>query len=522
MPSPFTHSRSGMSLMNVIVLLMLIGVLVMAGSALVGPLVKRGKINDTKTIINNNVDAIISWSVVNGRLPSSSEYIAILPNPNDAWGKPLVYLYDNGLTAKETGGLCGRNTTTDYNGQQIAFIIVSGGDDYTINSTPSTSAAFSGAPTIDTADLSKVVTLDELKSRSGCYGATGGRLRIINNELPRVCEGSTSYIANLIAEGGVSGGAGYQWTVQNAPNWLACNGIPACPGTFSGSKLTLTAATDAVPPAPNLTFTLEDTGSNDKVSRILPVLKSNSTACTAPPPTVPSVTPADFNGGGPGDGGVDVQGDKITWINNNGDLTVNSKNGTGSNCIWYQEPLILTGQNLAAYFDFTFQDGEGFVFALVPKTQDPPISYCSMDLLGFGTGIPKGPLGTLLGVEFNAAPQSICVATDGTICSGPPNLWTTDGSRYHVRIDLNRAAMQVEVHMCKHGAANCSDTEIDKLKVITAAYAGGLSTIIPPTPPALTTNNLTDLSNFYFGITAGQHDNNNLIMTISDLMVDLY
>jgi len=52
------RSNSGMSLLNVIILLMLVGVLTTAGVKMMGPLIQRGKINDTKTTINSAVDAI--------------------------------------------------------------------------------------------------------------------------------------------------------------------------------------------------------------------------------------------------------------------------------------------------------------------------------------------------------------------------------------------------------------------------------------------------------------------------------
>ena len=505
-------------MLNVIMLLMLIGVLVTVGAALVGPLVKRGKINDTKTTIASNVDAIISWTVTNCRIPdagaTTTGFVKVAQNPNDAWGNPLAYLYAPELAANATScaGICGRTSTSLSvdSISNVAFLILSSQYSGTfhhllpssvlVSSSTDISGTITSQASADPPDIIRIVTLNELKARTGCAGYTLGSLKILNNELPNACSGQ-SFSTTLYPDGGISN---YIWSTSTA-NWS----IDAT-GKLSRST----------PPTANetITITLSNAGTSIQRNYNLKVVPCSGGTI----PTVPGVTPADFNGGGPGDGGVDVQGDKITWVNNDGNLTADSKNGTGSNCIWYQEPLSLTGLNLAAYFDFTFRGGEGFVFTLVSKTQEPPVSFCSKDLLGFGTGIPKGPLGTLLGVEFNAATKSICVATDGTICSGSPNLWTTDGSRYHVRIDLNRTAMQVEVRMCKHGAANCSNAEIDKLKAITAAYAGGLSTIIPPTPPALTTNNLIDLNNFYFGITAGQHGNNNLIMTISDLMVDLY
>lgn len=240
MPSPFTPSRSGMSLLNVIMLLMLIGVLVMAGTTLMGPLVKRGKVNDTKAIITNNVDAIISWTVANGRLPrktaTTDEVAALLANPNDAWGKTLAYIYDSNLSDSSTGGLCGR-TSVSYN--TIAFIVLSGGDDFSTESTPAASQALTAVPDLRTSDLYRIVTLDELKNRAGCYGATGGRLKIVNNELPNACSGQ-AYSANLYADGGVPG---YAWSTLS-PFW----------SVDSAGKLTRTVAPTA-PETVSITLT---------------------------------------------------------------------------------------------------------------------------------------------------------------------------------------------------------------------------------------------------------------------------
>lgn len=271
MPSPFTHSRSGMSLMNVIVLLMLIGVLVMAGSALVGPLVKRGKINDTKTIINSNVDALVSWSVANGRIPDASTFDTAAQNPNDAWGTHLYYIYDASLASTTTNNLCRQTatylaTTSTLN---AAFIVLSSGGDHKLDSNWSATPAFSDTAsyysasaalpiktvTTNTADILRVVTLDELKNRAGCYGATGGRVRIVNNELPNACSGQP-YNANLYADGGVPG---YSWSTIS-PLW----------SVDSSGKLTR-----AVAPTANETvsITLSDSsGSNTQRSYMLKVI----------------------------------------------------------------------------------------------------------------------------------------------------------------------------------------------------------------------------------------------------------
>lgn len=271
MPSTFTCSRSGMSILNVIMLLMLIGVLVIAGASLVGPLVKRGKVNDTKTTITSNVDAIISWSVTNGKIPSDTEYTAVLPNPNDAWGRSLVYAYDADLANPSQGGLCGRTSVT-YN--PIAFVIVSGGDDFSTESTPNSSQAFTAAPDLKTSDLYRVVTLDELKNRAGCAGSTQGRLRILNNELPNACTNQPYALTQLYGEGGVG-----------ARSFTTTASIPGL--TVSGSSINGTPTTAGSYP---VTVTLTD-DLPQSIQRTLPLNVYQTPTCTV------SATPASITAG---------------------------------------------------------------------------------------------------------------------------------------------------------------------------------------------------------------------------------
>lgn len=244
----FSHSRSGMALLNVIMLLVLIGTLVVAGVALIGPIISRGKINDTKTTINSSVDAIVSWSTSNGRIPDSTNINNILTNPNDTWGKGLIYLYDANMTAASSGGLCGRTSTaSSYNGVPVAFIVLSGGDNFSIESTPNTTAPLPAGVMggLSPQDLFRVVSLYELKSRAGCAGSTQGRLRIVNNELPKACSGKL-YTANIVADGGVLPYSAYN--ASGLPTGLARAGslISGTPTTTGISSVTI-QVTDSQP-----------------------------------------------------------------------------------------------------------------------------------------------------------------------------------------------------------------------------------------------------------------------------------
>ena len=199
---PFSAQQNGFALMPVILAVLIMGALIGVGLTLVGPRVKREKYNQTNNTITASLQAVTSWSVANGRLPDSSEFPAVIRNIDDAWRKSLVYVYDNNLASSSTGGSCGRQTTNITSGTtvNIAFLVVSGGDDYTVDSTPNTSGQYNGNVTASPNDIVRQVTLEELKNKAGCYVETLGRLRIINNELPQACTGQP-YTAILYAEG---------------------------------------------------------------------------------------------------------------------------------------------------------------------------------------------------------------------------------------------------------------------------------------------------------------------------------
>lgn len=572
------NSHSGMSLMNVIMLLFLVGVLTTAGVKMMGPLVQRGKINDTKTTVNSAVDAIISWSVANGRLPTATELQAnnILANPNDAWGKPLVYAYDSNLTATATGGLCGRTTATSYNGQQVAFIIVSGGDDYTVTSLPASSQAFSGSPTVATSDLSRVISLDELKAKAGCFGKTGGRLQIVNNELPTACFG-INYTATLYATGGVPSNGNYFWAIQNRPSWLTPSSFDY--PTWSGelASVTLGGKPDSVGLINTILFNLKDSNNNTVQRNLLLNTKitgacaslcnadpscptncynnvvcrascSSDPACKAAcpgcvgsytpgtpdnpivftPPT-PGVVTDNWNGGTPADQGTnntESPGGKFNMTVVDGTLSaISIQNGTTANCIWFQRPLTLTGKKLRAYLKFVFEQGTGFAVAVVPAaTGQTTISSCDENSrLGVGPDIPGTPI---LGAEFlvndwnaGTGPGSNCIAVNEEVCTASGagiNSWATGTTTYYVRIELDATATPnptFKVWITSNAAHQTA------MKNLSTAYPDtGL-----PADTKLVSKALTSImSNFFLGFTTGQQGNDRVKMTLSDLKFELH
>ncbi|MBI5187631.1 MAG: type II secretion system protein [Nitrospirae bacterium] len=261
------EKQKGFTLIEIAIVLVIIGILLSIGAGMVGTLTKRAKYNETKEIINAAVESVISYGAANNKLPiwgdgvadgSIDEFVEVIRNPNDAWTKPLYYIYDNNLTDVTIGGICGRKTTnltvricpdaacsTPTNIYDVAFIVLSGSENYN-NQTAGNQGVTSATtinvyevdvPNIDNYagdinrpepydDIVKWITIDELRIKAGCVGA---QLRILNNELPFGTK-STVYATaanpvRIIADGGVpfpdSADPGteveYKWCIQRNP-----------------------------------------------------------------------------------------------------------------------------------------------------------------------------------------------------------------------------------------------------------------------------------------------------------------
>ena len=252
--------------------MIIIGLLVGFGAALVGPLTERSKRMATTEMVQAAVESIVGFASSEKRLPqwgdntvdtTLDEFCEVVTRRTDKAGKPLYYFFDNRLTAIDS--ICGRKTTnitvcrnaacTDRI-PNVAFVVVSGALDYN----PQTGIVTAGCPAGQTCigvyepgtgaidnctngancpnydgavarinrpegydDIVEYVTLGELRTKVGCQGAP---LKILNNDLPSAKIG-TFYSATIYAEGGVPFGAGgdYRWCVEIG-NRSAGAGLP--------------------------------------------------------------------------------------------------------------------------------------------------------------------------------------------------------------------------------------------------------------------------------------------------------
>ncbi len=275
---PISCSKAGFTLIELAIVLIVVGLLVGAGSSMVGTLLKTIKVREAKDNIESAVQSITSWASANNKLPDSSSFPSAAKTAVDSWGRNLIYLYDQNLSPATAtkDSICGRRSTpltlqtTDPAAtiRNVAFIITSAGDnaksECTLNDTTGTPAVspptlngsnftsgnmiplntlgyVTGTVASDTAgsDIIRWVTLDELRSKIGCQGA---QLKILNNELP-YGNAASPYSATITADGGVPvTGGNYNWCVEfvSTPRPGAAAGFDTVPsGGIKSSCFTL-------------------------------------------------------------------------------------------------------------------------------------------------------------------------------------------------------------------------------------------------------------------------------------------
>lgn len=252
---PSVMNRKGFTIVELAVVLVLVGILIVLGVKMIGPLTQRARESDTKGTIDAAVESLVGYAVTNHRLPTVAEFTGAVKKPNDAWGNPLWYVVDTNLTALSAGTadtICGRKATnltvrscvnagctTFTDTPNTAYIVFSGGAN--VNNQVAATQAVAAATTIniyDTGlnvdnyagdlggtraepvdDITRWITLNELRTKAGCAGP---QLKVLNNELP---SGSVtaSYGSNVYGDGGIpfTAGGSYRWCMQTTTGVLA-------------------------------------------------------------------------------------------------------------------------------------------------------------------------------------------------------------------------------------------------------------------------------------------------------------
>ncbi len=287
---PQLASDHGFTIVEMAIVMVIVGILVVLGVSMIGPLARTAKVNETQGTIDADLESLIGFAATNKRLPTSANFAAAVKKANDGWGNALYYIVDSTLapaapytspdyicTRRSTGltvrncltNNCTTTAGTDYvDIPNVAFVIISGGENFNVQTAAVTgrvtvyvrhgvttrddctaAATCLNYPAAGTMinlserydDIVRWVTLDELRIKTGCQG---GQLKILNNELP---SGTTAaYSADIYASDGIpftTGPNTYRWCVNTLPT----TGLQASTGLTAADCMTTTSWSSATP-----------------------------------------------------------------------------------------------------------------------------------------------------------------------------------------------------------------------------------------------------------------------------------
>ncbi|WP_456323774.1 putative Ig domain-containing protein [Hydrogenimonas sp.] len=249
--------RRAFTLIELAIVLIIVGLLVGGGFKTMQIVSKRAKVTETKQTLAAAKEAVVGFAQTHGYLPNSSEFSSLVKQNSDSWGKPLLYTADSALMNDD---ICYYRSTQlviggDENVSDVAFVIVSGGENYNMQTARDTNEVKiykPGKPNIDDNqsaqgdsvsrqepydDLAEWVTLQQLRIATGCKNAQMG---IIPLSLPKAYE-NHEYNASVSFEGGVPYADGSDSDTEDDVEWCWEGSLPAgitvsCDGTLDASS----------------------------------------------------------------------------------------------------------------------------------------------------------------------------------------------------------------------------------------------------------------------------------------------
>ena len=232
MALPDRHrSNRGFTLVEIALVMVVIGLLVGLGAALIGPLTDRAKLAENRETVKTAYQAILGFAASNKRLPANLTVLGI--KTSDAFGNNLFYYPDPALTAAgvnlctTTGGFVVNDSSsgTLSTKNNVSFILLGSGRNLT-NDT-GTVPPFAIGPQSDVYDdIVQYADMDQLRSQI-C-----SNFRITTDNLPSGTEEQPATYAAKIEV--VDGTPPYTWTISAGalPTGLALQTSGLC-GTLN-------------------------------------------------------------------------------------------------------------------------------------------------------------------------------------------------------------------------------------------------------------------------------------------------
>ena len=229
-------NTKGFTLIEMAIVLVILGLLVSVGAALIGPLTKRAKLAETREIVKNAYESILGFATSNKRLPNQLADLGI--RSTDAYLNNLVYFKAYADTPP-LYNLCtsvGTYLTVSDQGinkSNVAFILLSPGENRTNNTgiTSPFSILIPGVNNYD--DVVLYIDIDTLRQK------VCNVLRIVTDSLPTATE-ETSFPTTTL--GATDGTTPYTWTLTSGslPPGLALaattgviSGVPTSDGSYT-------------------------------------------------------------------------------------------------------------------------------------------------------------------------------------------------------------------------------------------------------------------------------------------------
>ncbi len=246
---PCAHvSRQGFTLVELAIVLVIIGLLVGVSAPMIKSMSQRAKRLETEQIVNAAREALVGFALINSVIPgwgddvpdgTTNEFCEVAGKRNDALAQALRYRYDSRLTAD----ICSRPTAyitvvplTGSPVTNVAFVIVSAGGDYAVQTNVGASGPVNAATTFTQAgdDIIEYVSLYDLQGKSMCSSKLCGVYEVWNtsgNGYFRINDSACVSVANatLIASIG-PGGTVQRYTNDN------CTTLAAVPNMLQYSQ----------------------------------------------------------------------------------------------------------------------------------------------------------------------------------------------------------------------------------------------------------------------------------------------